>query len=129
MDIRELWISRGRLSTKEQAKENEDSAKVKIGMRRAAKVARMEERIRGRRAAARKEEKGVKRVAEEIPEHVGRAVRQGTLQLGAEKEETQICTPLTKTTVRNAEKSTEKRRGFAIMVLVGGKPRTNSGKG
>ena len=45
---------------------------------------RMEERIRGRRAAARKEEKGKRRVAKEIPEHVGRAVRQDTLQLGVE---------------------------------------------
>ena len=53
-------------------------------MRKAAKVERMEERIRGRRAAARKEEKGKKRVAKEIPEHVGRAERQDTLQLGAE---------------------------------------------
>ena len=45
---------RCRLSTKEQAKENGDSAKVKIGMRKAAKVERMEERTRGRRVAARK---------------------------------------------------------------------------
>ena len=47
-----------RLSTKEQAKENGEAAKVKIGMRKAAKVERTEERTRGRRAAARKEEKG-----------------------------------------------------------------------
>ena len=32
-EIRESWILRWRLSTKEQAKENGDSAKVKIGMR------------------------------------------------------------------------------------------------
>ena len=38
-----------------------------------------------------REEEGEKRVAKEIPEHVGRAVRQDTLQLGAEKEETKIC--------------------------------------
>ena len=40
--------------------ENGDSAKIKIGMRKAAKVARMEERLRGRKAAARKEEKDKK---------------------------------------------------------------------
>ena len=48
----------------------------------------MEERIRGRRAAARKEEKGKRRVAKESPEFVGRAARQDTLQLGVEEEET-----------------------------------------
>ena len=42
-EIREMWISRCRLSTKEQAKENGDSAKVKIGKKRAVKEARMEE--------------------------------------------------------------------------------------
>ena len=41
-------------------------------------------------AAARKEEKGKRRVAKENPEHVGRAARQDTLQFGAEKEETHI---------------------------------------
>ena len=46
-EIRESWILRCRLSTKEQAKENMDSAKVEIGMRTAAKVERMEERTRG----------------------------------------------------------------------------------
>ena len=52
-EIRKLWISRCRLSTKEQVKGNGDSAMVKIGMRKVAKVERMGERIRGRRAAAR----------------------------------------------------------------------------
>ena len=56
------------------------SSKVKIGMRKAAKVERMEERTRGRRAAARKDEKGKRRVAKESPEHVGRAARQDTSQ-------------------------------------------------
>ena len=50
------WTSLCRLSTKEQAKENWNSAKVKIEMRKAAKVERMGERIRGRRAAARNDE-------------------------------------------------------------------------
>ena len=44
-------------------KENGVSAKVKIGMRKAAKVERMEERTRGRRATARKEEKSKRRMA------------------------------------------------------------------
>ena len=87
-EIRKLWTSRCRLSTKEQAKENGDSAKVKIGMRKAAKVERMEERIRGRKASARKEAKGKRKAAKEIPRRVGRAVPQDTLQLCAEKEET-----------------------------------------
>ena len=72
-------------------------------MRKAAKVERMEERIRGRRAVARKEEKDKTRVAKEIPEHVGHVVRQDTLQHGAEKEETKLFTPLTKTTVRTSK--------------------------
>ena len=92
-EIRESWIFRCRLSTKEQVKENGDSAKVKIGVRKAAKVQRMEERIRGRRGALVKEEKGKRRVAKEIPEHVGRAVRQDRLQLGVEKKETKTCAP------------------------------------
>ena len=86
------------------------SAKVKIGMRKAAKVDTMEERTRGRRAAARKEEKGKRRVAKENPEHVGRAARHDTLQLGVEKEETTIYTPLTKTTVRTLKNRPKMRR-------------------
>ena len=72
------------------AKENGDSAKVKIGTRKVAKVARTEERTHGRRAAARKEAKGKRKVAREKPQRVGRAVRQDTLQLGVEKEEIKI---------------------------------------
>ena len=53
-----------------------------------AKVARMEERTHGRRAAARKEAKGKRKVARENPERVGRVARHDTLQLGAGKEET-----------------------------------------
>ena len=75
-------------------------AKVTIGVRRVAKVERMEERTRGRRAATRKEEKGKRRVAKENPEHVGRVTRQDTLQLVVKKEETKNYTPLTKTTVK-----------------------------
>ena len=112
---------------KEQAKENGDSAKVKFGMRQAAKVGRMEERIRGRMAAARKEEKDKKRVAKENSEHVGRAARQDTLQLGVEKEETKNYTPLTKTTVRTMKNRPKMRRickhgAFCKKVI------TNSGK-
>ena len=60
---------------------------VKIGMRKAAMVERMEERTRGRRAAARNEEKGKRMVAKENPEHVCCAARLDTLQLGVEKDE------------------------------------------
>ena len=56
------------------------------------KGGRMEERTRGRRAVGRKEEKGKRKVAKENPEQVGRAARQDTLQLGAEKEETKHFT-------------------------------------
>ena len=48
-------------------------AKVRIGTKKVAKVARREERIHGRRAAARKEAKGKRKVARENPERVGRA--------------------------------------------------------
>ena len=101
---------RCRLSTKEQAKENVDSAKVKIGMRKVAKVARMEARTHGRRAAARKQENGKGRVAREIPERVGRVARQDTMQLGEEREETTIETPLTKTTVRTLKNRPKTKR-------------------
>ena len=47
-------------------------------------------RTHDRRAAAKKEEKGKRRVAKENPEHVGRAARQDTLQFGVEKVETKI---------------------------------------
>ena len=52
----------------------------------------MEERTPGRRAAARKEAKGRRKVAREKPECVGRAARQDTWQLGAGKEETKTST-------------------------------------
>ena len=48
---------------------------MEIQQRSELEVERMEERIRGRRAAARKEEKGKKKVAKENIEHVGRAAR------------------------------------------------------
>ena len=54
-------------------------------MRRVAKAARMEERTLGRKAAARKEAKGKRKVAREKPERVGRATRQDTLQVSAGK--------------------------------------------
>ena len=79
-------------------------------MRKAAKVERMEKRTRGRRAAARMEEKGKRRVAKENPGHVGCAARQDTVQLGVEKEETKIYTPLTKTTVRTLMNRPNMRR-------------------
>ena len=87
----------------------------------------MEERNRGRRAAARKEEKGKRRVAKENPKHVGRVARQDTLQLAVEKEETTIYTPLTKTTVRTL-KIRPKMRRICKHGACWKKVRTNSGK-
>ena len=81
-----------RLFTKELAKVSGALARVSTGMRRAAKVARMEERTPGRRAAARKEAKGKRKVAREKRERVGR-------------EERRICPPWTKTTVRTPKNS------------------------
>ena len=62
------------------------------------------------KGSGKKEERVKRRVATEIPERVGRAVRQGTLQLGAEKEETQIKTPLMKMTVRTSKNRPKMRR-------------------
>ena len=87
----------------------------------------MEERISGRRAAARKEAKGKRKAAREKPERVGRAARQDTSQLGARKEETQICTPLTKTTVRRL-KSRPKTKRICRHGACWRKARPNSGK-
>ena len=64
-------------------------ARVRTGMTRVAKAARMEERTPGRKAAARKAARGKGKVAWEKPERVGRAARQDTLQLGAGKDETE----------------------------------------
>ena len=75
-------------------------AKARTGMRKGAKVARMEGRTHGRKAAARKEAKGKRKVAREKQERVGRVARQDTLQFGAGKEETKICTQQMKMTVR-----------------------------
>ena len=96
-------------------------------MRKAAKVERMEERIRGRRAAAREEEKGKRTVAKENPEHVGRAARQDTFQLGVEKEETLLNEPLTKTTVITL-KNRPKMRRICKHGACWKKVRTNSGR-
>ena len=87
----------------------------------------MEERTRGRRAAARKDEKNKRRVAKENPEHVERAAKQDTLQLGVEKEETKIHTPLTKMTVRTP-KNRPKMRRICKHGARWKKMRTNSGK-
>ena len=61
-------------------------------MRKVTKAAKAEERTRDRKAVAGKEAKGKRKVAKEKREHVGRAVRQDTLLLGAGKEATRICT-------------------------------------
>ena len=60
-EIREPWILRCRPTTKEQVKENGGLATVKIGVRKGGKGGKDGERIRGRRAAGWKEEKGKRR--------------------------------------------------------------------
>ena len=107
METRGSWTSLCRLST---AKESVALAKVRIGTIKVAKVARMEERTLGRRAAARKEAKGKRKVTRENPRRVGRVARQDTLQLGAGKEETRTCTPQTKTTARTLNNRPRMRR-------------------
>ena len=76
------WTSLCRPSTKELAKESWALARVRTGMRRVAKAARMEEKTIGRKAVARKEAKGKRKAVRETPERAGRAARQDTLQLG-----------------------------------------------
>ena len=69
-----------------------------------AKVAKMGERAHGRRAVARKEAKGKRKVAMEKPENLGRVARQATMEHGVEKEATTFCTPLMKMTVKTLKK-------------------------
>ena len=99
------------------------SSKGQNWSEKGGKGGRMEERIRGRRAAARKEEKGVK----EIPEHGGLSVRQDTLHLHVEKEETQIYTLLTKMTVRTLKNRPNTKR-ICKHGACWKKARMNSGK-
>ena len=63
----------------------------------------MEGRTHERKAVARKEAKGKRRVTREEPEHVGRVAKQDTLQPGARKEATTICTPSMKMTVKTSK--------------------------
>ena len=74
------------------------------------KVAKMEEKTLGRKAAVRKEAKGKRKAAREKPERVGRAARQDTSQPGAGKEETRTCTPWTKMTVRTPKSRLKMQR-------------------
>ena len=119
MEIGELWISRCRLSTKEQAKENGDSAKVQIGrMRKAAKVERIEERIRGRRAAARKEEKGKKRVAKEIPRTCWTCGKTGHIAAWCRKGGNNKLYAVDEDDGENAEESTENEEDLQAWCLL-----------
>ena len=68
-----------RLSIKELAKESGALAKVRIGKRKVAKVARTEERTHGIKAAARKEAKGKRKVARENPDRVGPCGKTGLI--------------------------------------------------
>ena len=119
MEIGELWISRCRLSTKEQAKENGDSAKVQIGrMRKAAKVERIEERIRGRRAAARKEEKGKKMVAKEIPRTCWTCGKTGHIAAWCRKGGNKKLYAVDEDDGENAEESTENEEDLQAWCLL-----------
>ena len=75
-----------------------------------AKVAKMEGRSHDRRAVASMEAKGRRKVARERPEHVGRVARRATLQRGVEKVATNMCSPLTKTTVKTLKKQLTMRK-------------------
>ena len=75
-----------------------------------AKVAKMEERIHGRMAVARKEAKVKRKVAREKPEHVGRVARQATMQRGVEKEAAPMCTPLMQMPVKTLKKQQTMRK-------------------
>ena len=92
-----------RLFKKERAKESGALARLRAGTRKVAKVAKMEGRTHERKAMARKEAKGKRRVAREKPEHVGRVARHDTLQPGARQEATAICTPSMKMTVKTSK--------------------------
>ena len=59
----------------------------KGGTRKVAKVAKVDGRTHDRKAVARKEANGKRKVAREKPENVGRVARQDTLQPGADNEE------------------------------------------
>ena len=72
------------------------------------------------KAAARKEEKGKKRVAKEIPEYVGRAVREDTLLLGAEKGENTHLYAVDEDDGENAEESTENEEDLQAWCLLEG---------
>ena len=63
-----------------------------LEMRKAIKVAKVEERILGKKEVERKEARGKKKVEKEKRELAGRVARQDTLQLGAGKEVARICT-------------------------------------
>ena len=93
-EINESWISRCRLCTKEQAMENEAFERVRVGMKKDIKVAKVGEKTCGRRAGARKEAQDRRKVAREQPEHVGLEETQDTLQRGVEKVATSFSTLL-----------------------------------
>ena len=62
-------------------------ARVRAGTRKVTMVAKMEGRIHGRKAVARKEAEGKRKVARVKPEHIGRVARPDTSQLGARKRQ------------------------------------------
>ena len=107
-ETNESWISCCRLATKGPGKGTEVLERVRVGMEKETKVAKVAEarirgeRVHGRKAVARKEAKGKSTVAWETAEHVGLVVKQYPLQRGVEKEETKSC--LMKMTVKTLKK-------------------------
>ena len=99
-DFGELWISRCRLSTKEQAEENGDSAKGQNWNEKGGNGGKDGGQFVAEGASARKEEKGKRKVARGQSRTCCTCGKTGHIAACCRKEETQICTPLTKTTVR-----------------------------
>ena len=86
--FKESWASHCKMSTKELAKEHGVLESARVGTENGtmvAKAAKMEERTRGKRAAARKAATGKRKVAREKTEPVGHVEKQDTLQRGVEK--------------------------------------------
>ena len=96
-------------------------------MRKAIKVAKVEERILGRKEVERKEVRGKKKVEKEKRELAGRVARQDTLQLGAGKEVTRICTQLIKTRTKTL-RSQRRRKMICRHGVYWKRAKVNSGK-
>ena len=85
-----------RRCTKEPAKENGDLERARVGARKAARVAKVEEKAIGKRAVERKEARDKKKGEKERQERAGHVERHDTLQPSAGKEATGTCMLWTK---------------------------------